>query len=627
MTWADLATLAQERLAAGDGLEFEAWRSVMTTFRSVAGDDPAVGQVVDLAAGAARVQGSRPRSSDPLIEGAEHAAALGPGPGVQDAALQITHLALRSVVRVEEERVLATAELELTPSREVSDLAATLQGWRRALAACGAAGLTSSEMAAVAVNQVKLLKVTRTWCTQVSSPEGLRLGEVSSAVEDAYAAWATAVREWSTMLPRTAEVTPAQATLNRSWAAVLQAIRTEPSAARRMEALIASGMGGVLAAGLAVRAPGDTSSVLTAAGVAMELALDSWHGIHLRDVATREPTAQRRPLTSPIPRTIPKRAASRVLATEPQRGGVDVSKEELPPNRWESHRDAARAMTAGTIATAALGGDVTARQIAAGVHDRDLEELVERGERAKAALLVWAQPILVNALQGRFSKLTGPGRDELLQTMTVQLAETVHRWEPDKARFTTFVYRLAQFGPDRQARRFEERSRSEQPMGEQAESWQAETKTVEEQVLDAVSLTEIRRRIERLPAEQRDVLQRRFGLAGTPPITRHELAAERGVSPSTIRRVEDQALRALRDTTGQEVTRAVTSRSLSEQLTVAAASLHTKLTTQLRTNREANTQRPLIDRIQEIAATKRESQLVQWLKNQPSRERDGGLER
>lgn len=625
MSWAGLGRLAQQRLAAGDGLEFEAWRSVMTTFRSVAGDDPAVGQVVDLAAGAARVQGSsRIRGSDPLLRLAEQTAASGPGPGMQDAALQITHLALRSVVRVEEERVLATAELELTPGREVSDLAATLQGWRRTLAVSGAAGLTSSEMAAVAVNQVKLLKVTRTWCTQVSSPEGLRLGEVSGAVEDAYAAWASAVREWSPLLPRTAEVSAAQATLNRSWVAVLQAIRTEPSAARRVEALIASGMGGVLAAGLAVRAPGDTSSVLTAAGVAMELALDSWHSIHLRDVAAQKPAVQHNRAAAPP--TPPR--VSTVLApqtAEPQRGGVDVSKEELPPNRWESHREAARAMVAGTIAKAALAGDVTARQITAGVHGRDLDGLVERGERAKAALLVWAQPILVNALQGRFSKLTGPGRDELLQTMTVQLAETVHRWDPDKARFTTFVYRLAQFGPDRQARRFEERSRSEQPMGEQAESWQAETKTVEEQVLDAVSLTEIRRRIERLPAEQRDVLQRRFGLAGKPPITRRELAAERGVSPSTIRRVEDQALHALRDTTGQEVTRAVTSRSLSEQLTVAAASLHTKLTIRLRTNREASTQRPLIDRIQELASAKQESRLSQWMK-QPARERDG-LER
>lgn len=51
--------------------------------------------------------------------------------------------------------------------------------------------------------------------------------------------------------------------------------------------------------------------------------------------------------------------------------------------------------------------------------------------------------------------------------------------------------------------------------------------------------------LERLPADQRQVLRRRFGLVGVP-LSRADLAAELGVSESTVRRLESRGLEALR---------------------------------------------------------------------------------
>ena len=51
--------------------------------------------------------------------------------------------------------------------------------------------------------------------------------------------------------------------------------------------------------------------------------------------------------------------------------------------------------------------------------------------------------------------------------------------------------------------------------------------------------------LERLPADQRQVLRRRFGLVGVP-LSRADLAAELGVSESTVRRLEARGLEALR---------------------------------------------------------------------------------
>ncbi|HET7723035.1 MAG TPA: sigma-70 family RNA polymerase sigma factor [Propionibacteriaceae bacterium] len=52
--------------------------------------------------------------------------------------------------------------------------------------------------------------------------------------------------------------------------------------------------------------------------------------------------------------------------------------------------------------------------------------------------------------------------------------------------------------------------------------------------------------VSRLPVRERLVVRRRFGLDG-PPVSRHRLAAELGVSEATVRRMEVRALVVLRE--------------------------------------------------------------------------------
>ncbi|MDO5066351.1 MAG: hypothetical protein Q4D96_03620 [Propionibacteriaceae bacterium] len=244
MGWREITEQAHQRLVTGEGLEFEQWRGVMAAVGPVAGEDAAVASAVQMAAGAALVAGVQARPADRLV--AETVAAAGSGWDGQArlAVTAMTHLALRSARGDREEQVLAAVERELLPHREPSALVVALRDWRDQVAATGVGPHEAVNIAAV---QARLLVEARGWIGQVEAPAGVELAGLQDAVTVAAEVWQVAASSWRDVTRREQQSPAAVAELSRRWVAVAQAVRAEPSVARRVEAMIATGFWGVCA--------------------------------------------------------------------------------------------------------------------------------------------------------------------------------------------------------------------------------------------------------------------------------------------------------------------------------------------------------------------------------------------
>jgi len=69
----------------------------------------------------------------------------------------------------------------------------------------------------------------------------------------------------------------------------------------------------------------------------------------------------------------------------------------------------------------------------------------------------------------------------------------------------------------------------------------------EEKVFQSLSAEEVRRKLENLPARERDLLEMRFGLTGDDPMSLAEIGQRMGISRERARQLESQALARLRD--------------------------------------------------------------------------------
>ena len=632
MGWREVVREAQDRLADGGPLTLESWRAVMAAVAPVAGEDPAVVAVAGMAAGSGSFRGATPADMDPLVAGVVEAVAGGWDPEVgRTAVAAVTHLALRSAADERHEQVLAAAERELLVHRSPSPLSAALRAWRDQVAVTD---VGPHEAVAIAVTQTRLLREACGWIDQVEAPPGLELQELRAAVVTAAEAWQLASTTWSDVA-RTERVSPAGVTeLSRRWATLDAMVRAEPSAARRVEALISTGFGGSLQAGLSVRAPGETDTVLTRVGVGVEIAADPLHGISFQDrtlpTPRQQPTGQ--VAYSPTKQTPPQDPATSAVVSR-WRGGVEIDPEV--ENTHAGHVAAARMMQAGVVAQAALDGHPEAVRAAAGVPRQRLEELVERGRLGKAQLIAFTRPMVVAALREDLARRRGPAGDDLLSAAQTHVAEQITTWDETRGRLAGWVWQVAR----QEAGRWVTRGQSSEQALRRHETLTDTTDKsndpqflspapgVEEQVTQAWSLRDLRTRVAALPTPEREVITARYGLDGGGAETRDVIARRLGMSPATVRRVEERAVEQLRQVQRVEIDQSLPGMTARLRQAVPR-DLVTRLTRDQEQRTAANEPRPLIDRIKERAEAARcETQLGHWLKTQqPVRGREEGPE-
>lgn len=634
MGWREIARAAQDRLAGGVQLGFEAWRAVMAAVGPVAAEDPAVTAVVGMAAGSASFQGAQARTTDPLVVDVVEAAAEGWDPeGGRAAVAALTHLALRSAAEERHERVLAAAERELLTHWSPSPLDAALRDWRDQVALTD---VGPHEALAIAAAQASLLRRTKAWIGQVEAPPGVELTELRAAVGTAAETWHLAVTTWS-QIARTERVSPPGVTeLTRRWATLEATLRAEPSPARRLEALIETGFGGCLQAGLSVRAPGETDTVLTRVGVGVEIAADPLHGLSFQDRAVSAPHRQSSVGVghSPTEQTPSPRSPAATSVVSRGRGGVEIDPEV--ENTHANHVAAAKAYQAGVIAQAALDGQAEAVQVAGGIPRQRLEQLVELGRRGKAQLIAFTRPMVVAALGENLARRPGMVGDDLLSAAQTRVAEQIGAWDESRGRLAGWVWQVAQ----REAGRWVTRGRTSEQALKRHETLSGAVEDhvqdamrhssvpgVEDQVVHAWSVKELRHRVERLAPLEREVVTARFGLVTGEVETRASLGERLGVSVATVQRIEARAVEELRRVQRIEVDQSLP--GLAARLRDAVPrEVVVRLTQGQEQRRALNEQRPLIDRIKErVEAARKETQLGRWMNSQPDRTTSVGRDR
>lgn len=627
MGWREITWEAQDRLAGGVPLGLESWRAVMAAVAPVAEEDPAVTAVVGMAAASGSFRGAAPSATDPLVADVIEAATRGWDPeGGRAAVAAVTHLALRSAADERHEQVLAAAERELLVHQDPSPLSAALRAWRDQVAVTD---VGPHEALTIAATQASLLRRAKSWIDQVDAPPGLELPELRAAVATAGEAWQLAVTSWSDVARRE-QVSPAGVTeLSRRWAAVTAAMRAELSPARRVEALIDTGFGGCLQAGLSVRAPGETDTVLTQVGVSLEIAADPWHHARLHDHA---PAHGGRP--EPPAAAAPKADAPGRMSGQSRqwRGGVEIDPVE---NTHVNHVAAAQACRAGVIAQAALDGDPVATRVAAGASRGELEELAQRGRRARAQLIDLTRPMVAAALRRQLAFRSREAGRDLCAAVLTRVAEKIDSWDENRGRLSTWVNFMARHETQRVAARQEQpilQHEALMPSGvvDPHEWGRDRGLDVAEQVTTAWTLADLRRRVAELPQLQRTIVTARFGLATGVPESHAVIAERLGMHRQAVARVVQQALGELRDVQRHERDQSLP--GLAARLREATPrDLAARLSAERQHRVVSNEKRPLIERIQERAeAARQQTQLGRWLSRQPdraARDRGEGPER
>lgn len=257
-------------------------------------------------------------------------------------------------------------------------------------------------------------------------------------------------------------------------------------------------------------------------------------------------------------------------------------------------RALARAIEAGVLARHLL--QTGERPVPA--TDAELAEVAAAGDRARHRFLL-ANERLVWKLAGHEARRSGLPADELFQEGFVALADTLHRFDADRGRFSTYAtvrvrqhlaeVSSARFGelalpPSRalrlrRARALEavlthERGGSIGRAELAAELGQPVEYTSRllgyrppvglDPLTDGASIPEadpydpdaaiwaaqFRRLFARLDADQARVIALRYGFVTGEPLERGVIADRLGVSPSTVRRLELRAMEALRPFAG-----------------------------------------------------------------------------
>lgn len=164
---------------------------------------------------------------------------------------------------------------------------------------------------------------------------------------------------------------------------------------------------------------------------------------------------------------------------------------------------------------------------------------------------------LVAHIVKKYYTQTG-SQDDLISIGTIGLIKGVTTFKPDKkVRLATYASRcieneiLMHFRAQRKLQGEVSLSDSLEGDGDGGSLSLMDVLSVDDDMLEELdnrdTCIQVRRCVERcLTDRERDIVVRRYGLDGRPPMTQREIAAERGISRSYVSRIEKRALEKLK---------------------------------------------------------------------------------
>lgn len=254
-----------------------------------------------------------------------------------------------------------------------------------------------------------------------------------------------------------------------------------------------------------------------------------------KQAPTRRATQIPRPETDAPGPTIP--AASRVPDAE--QPSVDPALKLSTQDELEL----GRRMDAGTLARAALDGVTEAQTILGVTTQKDLHQLIARGTQARAQLLasVYAIPIHIETRRG-FAY-----NQDRVQAIHETLAKHIDRWDPTRARWSTWAYTLATYARLDLIRN--EMSGPTIPVDQHTLTTISQSgPSTEDQVIRKNDHQAVRDLVSRLPANEARVITLRLGLDGQPR-TLAEVGLIIDRDPTTVMRTFDKGITRLQHLT------------------------------------------------------------------------------
>ena len=530
----------------GDPVSLDTWaNTVRRCDQLLAGTDPAMRSAAALVS-VLTTEEAHPQSRGLIIaldHEPGHPMSAGDRQELRVVALYATRAATREA-DPSQKLLLAGIERRLlggSPAR--GSFEASLRGWSHAVAE---ASETMDPEAALAVSRIQrtLLDAGVEAMKRLEVTDGVGHERLLAAVEASRDAWARAHDAWLEIVPRQALYIEG---LDRATVGVQLAARDADNA-DKLTGLLATGFGGNLAAALAVT-PADmrVDSDLVAVAVTLERRSDLAAVIRPRAVREREPVAV--PARASVGPAVRFTTSTEAVPAPPRLSvrGVEVEKVEFGDHaRLEV---LARVRDAGVIAGAARAGVGDAVALVGGVSAAELGRLVERGEGARAAIAEAAVPI-VHHWSRRFD--SRDVRQEFVSVASVRVAELAGRWDPSRARWTTFAYSEVGFAFRSEARRLASvRETASDDVGRLVgQSPERSTipvpRSPDEQVLSGLERERVAGLLDGLPDRLRVAMEGRLGLSGTRK-TFAGLGQEMGSSRSTAARDAAEGARLLRE--------------------------------------------------------------------------------
>lgn len=355
--------------------------------------------------------------------------------------------------------LLSAVERDLTASPldpAAESLGVALENWRAAVAAVGRGNSDVSVHVAVAiaVTQRALLRRGRELLSEVEVNPDLP-GSVDRLVEGIDAsmdAWSRTAKRWyDTSVDAIPHDTSRSPTLLLSLAAtdLASALNQQSSPSLQLEALIRSGFGGNMIAGLVTTGASRIgSSTVVPAAVRLELVAD-----HFTDPRFGAPFQDRKSTTSPavagptitmLPGSDEAVVSSQapVNSAEGAPSSSGRTAPDVPFQRLsrEAEMELAQRRDAGIIAQAALDGDPTASTLTGAVAEDELQDLAAGGRAAVAQLIA----SMIPAMKSTNRWIPRLERADAVQSAALDVASAAARWDPQKgARWLTFAWRTS----------------------------------------------------------------------------------------------------------------------------------------------------------------------------------------
>lgn len=528
-------------------LSRDVWASVVSRCDQIAdGTDPALraaSALIPLIGATTRGEGARTVSAMGLQ--GEHPEPL-TRPERQQLrviALYVTRAASREADPAAKLLLAGVERSLLTPRPDPGGFEEALRGWSHAVAASTAA-MNPAGAVAVSVVHRSLLTTGLEELARHEVTDGVGHERLREAVEASLDEWTRAHEVWQKMVPRQ---TTSSIDLIDTATSQLQHAARRADRADLLRGLLATGFGGNLTAALAVT-PAEMR--VESALVESALVLESRSDLASRFQRRESSLVPASPVVAAVvERVDPAVAAPTSLLAAPPGGVVSPQLVEIDRPRIEDHAaldELAGVRDAGVVAQAARSGVQDALQLLGGATSAEVDELIERGLQARAAIAASG----VAAVLHWAVRVPPDRRDQFISEASERVAGLVDRWDPKISRWGNFAFGEVGFEYREGARRRErEREVPSDRIGDYSNGLERVLGPVmrspEDLVVEAVEQQTVQQLIERLPDRLRVVAEGRLDdMKG--PSTLIEIGARVGRSESTVHRLEVDAYRLLR---------------------------------------------------------------------------------